>query len=436
MMRNFLLIRRDPILFLSNMQAAHGNVLQFPIPRPGVYLVSDPDAVKEVLVTNARQYSKRTIQYDSLSLVTGNGLLTADDPPWRAHRSVLQPAFHHEALSGIAEHVTQAVKVRVDEWEQLDGSTPQDVEAEMMQTSLQVVAGALFGSQWNDQARGITEATVVALDAVVARARNPLAPPLSWPTPGARKLRRSIGTLDDAVSSVLRTRKLNPGEVQSLPDVVDLLLASAVDPGALLDDQAIRDELVTMLVAGHETVGSAMTWMWFLLASNPGPADSLHAELDAVLDRRLPRLSDLESLPYTRAVVEETLRLYPPAWVITRKALADQELSGHEIPAGSLIIMSPWIVHRNTTAWDAPEQFRPERFLDGSSSARRAAYLPFGMGARLCIGRDMALLECTLILATIASRFRLQLPLGHEVIALPSVTVRPTGGLPMLVEPR
>lgn len=435
MLKSFGRIRRDPLQFLAAIWREYGDVAQFPIPRPAVYLLTDPDAVRDVLVSSARDYTKRTLQYDNLATVTGSGLLTADDPPWRERRRVIQPAFHHERLAGVADHAVAAVDPYLARWQRLSDGTVVDVDEAMMELSLQVVASALFGSTWDSQARELTQATLIALDQVVARARNPLAPPLNWPTPGSTRLRRSIRTLDAAVADVLTARR-STGVAAPVDrsDLVDMLLAARIDPAAQLDGSGVRDELVTFLVAGHETVASTMTWVWHLLASNPAAAAALHAEVDSVLAGRLPTFADVPDLTWTRAIVDETLRLYPPAWVITRKSTAEHQALEVAMPTGSLVIMSPYLVHRHPDAWDRPEEFDPSRFLGGST--RRDAYLPFGLGPRLCIGRDMALLEATLVVAAIAARFRFETAGGQAVEALASVTLRPEHGLPMRVYAR
>jgi len=436
MLKSFGRIRRDPLQFLAGIWRDYGDIAQFPIPRPAVYLLTDPEGVREVLVGSARDYSKRTLQYDNLATVTGSGLLTADDPPWRARRRVIQPAFHHERLGSVADHAVAATEPYLLRWQESGDGAVVDVDEAMMELSLQVVASALFGSQWDAQAKELTQATLVALDQVVARARNPLAPPLSWPTPGSTRLRRSIRILDTAVGEVLRQRRLaagrspDPGQAEDSGDLVDMLLAARADPTAQLGGQGVRDELVTFLVAGHETVASTMTWVWQLLANNPTAAAALHAEVDSVLAGRLPTFADVPDLTWTRAIVDETLRLYPPAWVITRKSTAEHEVSGVAMPSGSLVIISPYLVHRHPDVWDRPDEFDPSRFVGGS--ARREAYLPFGLGPRLCIGRDMALVEATLVVAAIASRFRFE-SAGGAVEALASVTLRPQYGLPMRV---
>lgn len=438
MLRSISVIRRDPIAFLTRVRADYGDVAQLPIPQPPTYLVTDPEAVRRVLVTNARAYGKRTLQYTTLSLVTGDGLLTADTEAWRPARRLVQPAFHRDSLELVSRHVQDAVDRLVVRWKASDGSVV-DVDEAMMRLALEVVGESLFGSDLTGDAERLAAATLDALDVVIKKARMPLPVPLSVPTPSNVVLRRAVRQLDGAVDAMLAERAQRPlAEGEPARDMLDLLLSARDDDGSSLSAQQVRDQVVTFIVAGHETVASALTWAWDLLAHDAPAADRLRAEADA-LDAA-PSYEDLPRLPYTAAVMDETLRLYPPAWVVTRRALEDDVLAGVPIAADSLVIVSPWLVHRHGAVWDDAEEFRPERFLDDAGARRRdlatsSAYLPFGAGPRLCIGRDMALLEGVLVLAGLARRVSLE-PVGESPRPVPLVTVRPDGGLPMRVRLR
>lgn len=433
MLRDFGSIRRDPLQYLAGVWRTHGDVVQFPVPIPPSYLVSSPEAVRQILVTRARDYGKRTLQYSALSLVTGEGLLTADTATWRPHRRILQPAFHHTAVALVADHVTTAANRLSEQWLTQVG-TDIDVDAAMMHTALDVVGGALFGTDLHADAERLAQATLQALDMVIVRARTPISAPSWIPTPGNLRLSRAVRQLDAAVHQMLEARS---GPLPETPrDMLDLLLAAHGDDVDQLSTRQIRDEIVTFIVAGHETVASALTWAWHLLAQHPDALERLHAEVDA-LDSD-PTVADLDHLSWCRAVLDETLRLYPPAWLITRHSEQPDVLDGIDIPAGALLIMSPWIVHRHPSLWRDPERFDPQRFLaadEQDMQAIRQGYIPFGAGPRLCIGRDMALLEGTLLLALLARRFTIT-PTGESVIADPLVTIRPRHGLPARVQPR
>ncbi len=440
MLRAMRRIGDDPLAFLAEQWRTHGDVVQFPIPSPPTYLVSHPDDVRMVLVGRSRDVTKDTIQYRALSRVTGQGLLTSDNPVWREHRRILQPAFHADTIPGVAEHTARAASRLVTRLRERGDGRVVDIDAEVMILALEVVGDSLFGHELGPVADRLADATLTALGEVVSMARMPLRAPAWIPTPGNRRMSRSLAELDAAVAAIL-TQRLAQGPSDP-PDMLDLL------QGSSLDRAAVRDEIVTFLVAGHETVASALTWALVLLGTHPDIADRVAREAEEVLglpaahgsqaldmpDIGVPAMDmpnidmpTLARLRVARAVVDEAMRLNPPAWLITRSTTADMELGGSHVPAGSLVILSPWIVHRHPEAWEDPEAFRPDRFLAGAPEAgpaMRAAYIPFGAGPRMCIGRDFAYAEAVLSLAMICRAVRLA-PSGPPVRALPLVTIRP-----------
>lgn len=414
---------RAPLGFLESVAERYGPVAQFPIPGRPVYLVTGPAGVQRVLAGNARAYGKATVQYESLALVTGEGLLAADTDTWRQHRRVVQPAFHQEAVGAVAGHVADAVDRLDRRWAGARGSV-RDVEPDLLDLAIEVVGGALFGADLSPRSRELAAATTAALERVVARARSPL----PRRTPG-RRLTRARATLDDAVAGLVAARQSRPRPTEEGADLLDLLLASSLTPAE------VRDEVVTFVVAGHETIASALTWGSGLLAAAPDVAARLRTEARSVLPDReqAVTLADAARLPYARAVLDEALRLYPPAWVITRRALSGDVLEGHEVPAGAMVILSPWVSHRAAAHWPEPQAFRPDRFLGGARPAA-GTYLPFGAGPRQCIGRDLALLEGTLALAALARRYSLRatgpLPAPRAQVAL-----RPHHGMQLGIAP-
>jgi cytochrome P450 len=438
MLTSFGAIRRNPLQYLRDSATEFGPVVQFPIPRPPSYLVTDVDAVRRVLVGNARLYDKHTLQYRSLSLVTGDGLLAADGEIWRRQRRLVQPAFHHEAIRSVVDHTADALERLDSRWAALRSRGEiLDLDDVVMRSALEIVGASLFGASLATDAHRLTDATLSALDVVVARSRVPVTPPEWVPTPANRKLTRAVRTLDDAVAAMVAQRRREGGIARDR-DMLDLLLAGAAD-GDALSPEEVRNQIVTFIVAGHETVASALTWALWLISGDESAQQRLADEARDALGDRRPTLEDLARLPYARAVFDEALRLYPPAWLITRRALAADVLGGREIPAGALVIMSPYLVHRDPAVWPDPEEFQPERFLDqrvrgGDGSG---AYLPFGAGPRLCIGREFAYLEGTLLLAGLARSVRLRrdraIPAPR---AVPLVTIRPDRGLPLVVTRR
>ena len=432
MLRAMRSIGDDPLAFLATQWRTHGDVVQFPIPSPPTYLISNPGDVRTVLVGRSREVSKQTIQYRALSRVTGQGLLTSDNPIWREHRRILQPAFHPGTLPAVGQHTTRAAERLVTRLLAVPEGAVVDIDAEVMTLALEVVGESLFGHALGPVADQLAEATLTALGEVVAMARMPLRAPRWVPTPGNRRMSGALAELDSAVAAILAQRATQGPSAP--PDMLDLLLAGGLTP------REVRDEIVTFLVAGHETVASALTWALLLLGAHPDVADRVAQEADRVLsgspagDASGPQsvsaagsvdMDTLARLQLARAVVDEAMRLHPPAWLITRSTTGDMELGGSHVPSGSLVILSPWIVHRHPSAWDHPDAFRPERFLDpGARGPLRTAFLPFGAGPRMCIGRDFAYAEAVLALAMVSRAARLA-PTGAPVRPLPLVTIRP-----------
>ena len=414
MLRSLNAILKDPLTYLEQVWQEHGDVVQFPIPKPATYLVSSPEGAREILVNQHNQTSKQTLQYNNLSLVTGEGLLTAETQAWRPRRRMLQPAFHQEMIALSEHHVSVGLEKLDQHWNELTQAGPAivDIDHAMMSIALEITCGALFGVAIDDEVDEITSATLVALHGVVAKARNPLALPMIVPTPANLRMRRAISRLDKAVDAIIAARLSNILAPDApIRDMLDVLLDPDLE--VPLTKQQIRDEIVTFIVAGHETVASALTWAWQLLITNPGEMQKLQLAPESA-----------------KLVFDESLRLYPPAWIITRRTLSDMIIDGIEIPANSLVIISPWLVHRNPKAWEQPLEFQPERFIGGSP---QLGYLPFGAGARLCIGKEMARLEGSMILAHIAKNWQITAVHNEPVPIDASVTLRPVGGMPVRI---
>jgi len=434
MLRHARQMRYDPLGFLVDCADEQGDVVEFPVPGQRVFFVNDPAAALRVLQGNHPAYGKDTVQYRSLALVTGSGLLVSEADVWLRGRRMVQPAFHQRTLAALADHVAEATQRLAALWQARPPGSEVDVDAAMMRTTLEVVGASLFSTDLGSSATELVRAVTGALDQVVSRARSPLAPPLRWPTPGNRRLRRAVATLDERVAQMVAARR--PGGPSGAgEDLLGLLLAAAEEdpPARRPSGRAVRDEVVTLIVAGHETVASALTWAWWLVAGAPAVAAELARESRHVLDGRAATLSDYPHLPYARAVLDEALRLYPPAWVVTRRVLRDDVLAGTRVPAGSMVIVSPYVLHRHPLLWTAPEAFDPSRFADQPGGSGRPGYLPFGAGPRMCVGREFALVEGVLVLAALAGRFTLARRPGQVVRAHPSVTVRPAGGLRLVL---
>ncbi|RYB91688.1 cytochrome P450 [Nocardioides oleivorans] len=433
MARGFRSIRADPLTFLTSVSERFGDLVAFPVPGPPALLVNDPDDVRHVLQVSARNWRKQTVQYAALARVTGPGLLASAEPTWIEHRRIASPAFHHERLIAVSDQVRAAAAEAVEgvvTRRDLSEGTLVDVAALTHTIGLDAVGRALFSADLSGQAHQLLTATSDAAELVVRLGRSVL-PTARWaPTRTNLRLARARRQLDAGSATIIaqrRARGSRTGGVatQHGDDLLGLLLDSG------LSDQAVRDELITMVVAGHETVAAALAWTLMLLAEHPQAQDRLRAEL-AGHGRPVTLLDHRDSLPWTRAVIDEALRLYPPAWALSRRSQEDDVLGGRRVPPGTLAIISPWLVHRREDTWTEPPAFRPERFLE--QGAGRTAYLPFGQGPRLCIGRDFALGEMVVVLAELLREHRVDVPDGwSRPAARAKVALHPDGGMPLVL---
>jgi len=433
MLKALTRIRNDQLGFMTETREKYGDVVQFPVPNTTAYMISHPDDVDHVMRVHARSYGKDTIQYRSLQLVTGEGLLAADTGPWRRQRRLVQPAFHHEAIAGVADHVRLATTHLLDEWDQMPDGSVVDFDAAMKHTALEVVGRSLFSTDLSGDAERIADATMDGLDVIVARARNPIVFPQWMPTRRNRQLERCLTTLDTSVAAMVAERQQNGPRTP--PDMLDLLLGASDGDDHFTVSQ-VRDQVVTFLVAGHETVANNLVWSWWHLANNPDVFAALRAEVDEVCGDRFPTLADYPKLVWARAIVDESLRLNPPGWVVSRKNDEADELRGYEIPANSLLIISPWVIQRHPDFWSEPDRFDPTRFLpENAERLPRGSYLPFGTGPRQCIGRDFALFEAVLLLAAVSARYDVE-PGPREPVLQPLVTLGPADGMLLRVRRR
>jgi cytochrome P450 len=423
-------LQHDPLGYLLSVGRAHGNArLRFgPFP---MLLLSDPRAIEEVLVTRQRLFEK-SLTTHRLRLIVGNGLLTSEGASWRSHRRLVQPAFHRDRIAGYAATMSASAAATAESWS--DGEERRLVD-DLSRLTLDVVARCLFGTDLDEQAPLISAAITSATEPLYDRLSTFwVFAPDGFPTPHSRAFRRANATFDRAVTAVVERRQA-AGSVGS--DLLGLLLAARDEDGRPMSRREVRDELVTLLLAGHDTSAMALTWALVLLSQAPAVEAELHAELDAVLNGRPAGLDDLSRLVLTRRVVDETMRLYPPAWIIERSPRATVTIAGERVRPGTTVILCPWVTHRDPRWFEEPDSFRPERWA-APSVARlpRFAYFPFGGGARVCLGTTFALTETTLLLATLAQRWRFELLPGQSLAPQPRVTLRPAGGLRVRVHAR
>ena len=426
MARAFRSVRSDPLSFLVEASATYGDRVAFPVPGAPALLLNDPADVRHVLQGSARNWGKQTVQYAALARVTGPGLLASSEPSWIEHRRLAAPAFHHQRLEAVSDQVRGAADAALTARVGSTTGERVDVAALMHRMALDAVGRALFSTDLSGQAQQLLDATSDAAELVVRLGRSTL-PTAAWvPTRTNLRLRWTRRRLDVITSELITQRRgrLRPGGSHG-DDLLGLLLDSR------MTDREIRHELVTMVIAGHETVAAAMTWTLMLLAEHQPAQDRMRAEL-AGHPGPVSMLAHRERLPWTRAVVDEALRLYPPAWALSRRSLAADVIGGLEVPAGTLVIVSPWLLHRRADSWPDPLAFRPERFLD--AGAGRSGYLPFGQGPRLCIGREFALGEMVVLLSRLLAAYRVDLPQGWtRPAAQAQVAVHPRGGMPLLL---
>jgi cytochrome P450 len=424
---------RDRLGFLSEM-ARKGDVVSFKVGWRLFHLVASPEGVQRVLVDNYPNYTKETRGQDLLRTVLGDGLVTSEGDAWRRQRRLAQPAFHKDRLATFVPIMTRSAREMLATWK--DGET-RDVSAELSKLTLTAVGRALMSSELADSATDVGQALTLVLREIAARTISIVDLFLGTrvPTPRNRRFNSAIASLDRVVEATIAERRRDPGQHQ---DLLSLLMTARDEETQLgMSDRLLRDQVITMILAGHETTSNALAWTLLLLSKHPAVARQARAEVESVLGDREPELADLGRLEYVRAVVEESMRLYPPVWTLARNVLHDDVISGYDVPGGSYVFVSPWVTHRHPDVWDNPEGFDPERFLGHSSGERaRYAYFPFGGGARQCIGNTFALTEAQVILAMILQRFRLDLMPGQRIEPEPLATLRPKYGMEMRIKAR
>jgi cytochrome P450 len=405
------------------MSARWGDVVMFHLANRRAYLLTHPDLVRDVLVTQHRNFIK-SLALQRARVLLGNGLLTSEGEFHLRQRRLAQPAFHKDKIAAMAAAMVRHAERTAQSWRP---GMELDMGREMTRMALDIAGDTLMGADVGAEAEEINRSLTDSL-ALFDRLHNPFAPLLDrLPVPGTLRMKRARRQLDATIYRAIDLRRRS-GEDRD--DLLGLLLAARDEEGdgGGMTDLQLRDEMLTLFLAGHETTANALAWTWHLLAQNPGAESRLHDELRTVLAGRAPGAGDYPALPYTRAVLAESMRLYPPAWTIGREPLEDFEAGGYRIRAGSIVLVSPWLVHRDARWWSEPLEFRPERWLgDAEASHPRYAYFPFGGGPRKCIGEGFAWMEGVLALATLARRWRLRPVRGAAPTPQPRITLRAIG---------
>jgi cytochrome P450 len=432
-------IQRDPLTALHDLWKNNGDLFRFKVFFYTGYLASHPNYVRHILVENHTNYNKENIDYQLLKPLVGEGLLTSNGDFWLRQRRLMQPAFHRRRIHGFGTVMTDTVYEMLERWEEpARQGQALDISQEMMRLTLAIAGRTLFSQDVSGAAGRVGQSFAILNEDIATRFRQLFSPPLSWPTPKNRRFHAAKADLDQVVDEIIQTRRQTLKKGEPAPDDLLTMLVEARDEetGQGMDDRQLRDEVMTLLLAGHETTANAASWTWYLLSEHPEVWQRLQAELQQVLGGCTPCIEDLPNLKYTDWVIQEAMRLYPPAWIISRRAIHDDEIGGCAIPAGSDISMSSYLVHRHPAFWNNPDRFDPERFSPERSANRPAyAYFPFGGGPRLCIGRDFANVEARLILAAVAQKYQPVLVEGHPVEPEALITLRPRFGLQMHLRP-
>lgn len=427
--------RKSPQRFVLKLHRELGDAFIYRTAFWTTCLFAHPDQIKHVLQDNSRNYNKDTFAWKNIRAFFGTSSLTTDGEPWVRRRRLVQPSFHNDRLVAIADMVTTASREMLLDWDKSEQrGEPIDVAAEMMRLTLKVVGSALFSSDLLDEAEVIDQATAAILEYFEHQVTTALPLPLNVPTTHNRKFKANMKNFHRVVMRITNTRRARdvwPDDLLTM-----LLTAREAESDTGMTDAELLDEVVTMIFAGYETTATALAWTWFLLSKYPDVAHKLELEVDQALNGKAPGFADVAKLKYAQMVFQESMRLYPPVWILTRRAIADDVVGGYYVPAGSVIALSPYVTHRHSRFWENPEAFIPERFADCAQQRPRYSFFPFGGGPRQCVGHAFAQMEAALIIAMVAQRYRLHLVPGHDVKPLPLGILRPLHGIPMTLHCR
>lgn len=406
------------------------------------HLVSDPALVRRVLLDNHANYDKHTPAFDAVRVVLGEGMLTSSGGFWKRQRRIAQPAFHGESVRHFGPIMSRLAAGCAERWgEAAAAGETVDACTDMMKVTLRIVAETLFGDDMAGDADEINRVFPTILACLAARVRSPIRPPLWIPTADNRRLRPALDSLNRIVERLIATKRRRlaggkEGDTAHRDLLTILMLARDDETGESMSDRQLRDEVMTMMIAGHETTANALSWLWVLLDRHPDEQDRLRAELLAATGGRAPTVDDVAKLPRLKAVISETLRLYPPVWMFDRRALGPDDLGGTPVAKGDLVIFCPYAIHRLPALWRDPEAFRPERFEAGAEEQKnKFAYLPFSAGPRTCLGNSFAMIESQIIVGTLLSRFRICLADAAPVEPKPRVTLRTSRPVILRLEP-
>jgi len=422
---------RDTLGFIERMRD-HGDVVRMRFFYLTAYFLYNPDDIEYVLSTNARNFIKaRSLRTPFFKRLVGNGLLTSEGEEWKRQRRLAQPAFHRERISAYGEVMVEYTERMISLWKE---NEVRDIHRDMMRLTLEIVVKTLFDADISGDADRVGRVLAEMVKPFASQAT------LKWildnrlPTPTHRRFNAAAKEIDEIVYRLIAERRSSGYD---RGDLLSMLLAAHDEDGSQMSDRQLRDEVITLFLAGHETTALTLSWAWYLLAQNADVEKHFHAELDEVLAGRLPTVDDMPRLPYTEKIAKESMRLYPPAYALGREALQEFELGGYRIPARSQLFMFQWAMHRDPRYFTEPSRFYPERWTEEFINVLpKYAYFPFGGGPRACIGNYFAMMEVMLLLATIGQRFRFSLVPDHPVSLMPAMSLRPADGIKVVVDNR
>ncbi|GAB3560122.1 cytochrome P450 [Spirosoma fluminis] len=429
---NTLSFLRDPLAILRILQR-YDRVVHLRIGGRHQYLVLRPEDAKHVMQENHRNYG-RSPAFNVLKIFLGNGLLTSDGDFWRRQRRLAQPAFHRQKLAALAQTMVQETADWITELKRHDRRQPVNVSQAFMDVTMRIVCKTLFGSDVVGKLDGLSSALDTLQYYANQRMLSPIRVPMSWPTPAHQRFRKAGALVDSFIYGVIGQRRQN--QPTQHDDLLDMLLnAEDEETGERMSDQQLRDECVTLFAAGHETTAVSMAWTLLLLVDNPAILARLKAEVTSVLGNDpAPPAERFRALTYTMQVIQESLRLYPPAWIMSRLAHNDDHIGPYVIPAGDTALVCPYLLHRDPATWPDPDRFDPDRFAAGADKDRHSyAYLPFGGGPRLCIGNQFALMEMQILLAMFIREFDIQAIKNQRIATQPLITLRPKRPIQLFV---
>jgi cytochrome P450 len=418
---------KDSLGFIQQIARDYGDIVKFNIGPFRTYLLNHPDYVHQVLVTDAKKYQKSFLFRLILSKYLGNSIVNVEGDQWKNQRKLMQPAFHHNRIQGYAQTMVDYTVNLMEDW-----GDEVDLDVEMMNVTLRISNKTLFDADTDDT--GDLKDVMNVFRETIGKAA--VSPPLipDWiPTPGNRTRKRINQALDEIVLKIIAERRAEGS--QDRGDLLSMLMQATYDDGSHMNDKQLRDEVMTLFIGGHETTAIALSWALYLVVTHPEVKQKLMDELDSVLEGRLANVNDLPRLTYTDMVIQETLRLYPPAWQTQREALEDVEIGGYTVKKGSTLMISPYLTHHDARWWTNPDEFIPERFApENVQEQYKYAYFPFGGGPRVCLGNQFVMMETKLVLATMMQHCEFTLTPGQDIHVVPMITLRSNNGIKMQVK--